>query len=114
MRGGSLWKWLFGLGAFVAVAYLLVGVIGGLWPGHWDEASALDEILWYVFLVGGGALLLAGLWFFQRSPWTGAVLVSLGAIAGGLALFWTVLAPVLAIALVVLSVLCARRNPLPT
>jgi hypothetical protein len=111
MRGGPLWKWLFRLVAFVAVAYLLVGLIGGPWPGHWDEASALDEILWYVFLVGGGALLLAGLWLFQRSPWAGAALVSLGAMAEALAIFWMVLAPILTIALVVLGVLCARRTP---
>ena len=111
MRGHSLWTWIFRLGTFLGIAYLLVGVIGGFWPGHWDGSSTSDQVLWLVLLLVGGALLLLGLRSFQRSPWAGVALISLGALAGALVIFWTVLAPVLAIALIVLSVLYARRGP---
>jgi hypothetical protein len=62
-----------------------------------------------VLLAGGGAALLAGLRLFERSPWAGVTLVSVGAFAGALVLFWSVLVPLLAITLVVLSVVSARR-----
>jgi hypothetical protein len=108
-------KVLVVLGFFVAVAYLLVGIIGGLSLSHWDEASASDQILWIVLLVGGAILLLAGLRISRRSPWGGFALISVGALAGALPIFWTLIAVVLAIALVVLSFLYARRvvSPAP-
>jgi hypothetical protein len=104
---------LFWLGWFTGVAYLIIGVLGGWWPGHWDDAAALDQILWIVFLVGGGIFLLAGLRIIDRSRWPGAVLVSVGAVAGALVIFWTGVALIVAVALVVLSVLYARRPPPP-
>jgi hypothetical protein len=41
-------------------------------------------------------------------------MASAGAIAGGLALFWTVAALLLAVAIVTLSVFAARRAAVPT
>lgn len=102
-------KGLVVLGTLVAVAYLLAGVVVGLWPSVWDDSSASDQIFWIVFLVGGGLLLLAGLRFSVRSPWPAAVLISLGAVAGALPTFWTVIAPISALTLVVLSIVYARR-----
>lgn len=55
-------------------------------------------------LVVGGVRLIAS------RPWVGAALASLGAIAGGVALFWTIAAILLGIAIVILSVLVARRG----
>jgi hypothetical protein len=110
---GWLTKALFGLGAVAGVAFILVGIAGGVWPGHWDDAPASDQILWIVFGVGGGVAVLAGLRLLQRSPWGGATLVSLGAIAGALPIFWALLPVLVAIALVVLSVLYARRAGRP-
>ena len=63
-----------------------------------------------VFLVGGAILLFAGLRISRRSPWGGFALISVGALAGALPIFWTLIALVLAIALVVLSFLYARRT----
>lgn len=104
-----LTKALFGLGAVAGVAFILVGIAGGIWPGHWDDSPASDQILWVAFGVGGGVAVLAGLRVLQRSPWGGAALVSLGAVAGALPVFWALLPLLVAIALVVLSVLYARR-----
>ena len=97
------------LGAFTGLAYLVVGVAGAIWPGHWDDASATDQILWAVFLCAGGLGVLAGLRLLRRSPAGGATLVSIGAIVGALPIFWALVPLLLAIALVVLSVLYARR-----
>ena len=102
-------KTLFVLGRLTGVAYLIVGLLGGWWPGHWDDAAAIDQILWIVFLVGGGIALLGGLRIIDRSRWPGAILVSVGAVAGALAIFWTGIVLLVAGALVVLSVLYARK-----
>ena len=104
----TLEKALVVLGFFVAAAYLLVGIIGGLSLSHWDDAS--DQILWVSLLVGGAILIVAGLRISRRSPWGAAALISVGALAGALPIFWTLIAVVLAIALVVLSFLYARRT----
>jgi hypothetical protein len=95
----------------VAIAYVFAGIAGGIWPGHWDDAAASDQILWVVFLVAGGVLILAALWLFTRSPWGGAALISLGAIAGALVVFWTIVALLAALVLIVWSIVEARRTP---
>lgn len=110
MQTETLRKSVFRLGTFLGIVYVLAGVIGGVWSSHWEDASTSDRTFWVIFLVGGGAMLLAGLWFFIRSRWIGAVFISLGSLAGALAIFWTVLVPFLALALVVLSIMYARRT----
>ena len=109
MTSVSLHKALFGLGVFTAVAYIIVGIAGGIWPGHWDDTGATDQILWVVFGVGGGLILLGGLRLLPRSPIVGATLVSVGAILGALPVFWTLIPLLLALVLIVLSVMYARR-----
>jgi hypothetical protein len=103
-------KVLVVLGTVVAVAYLLAGIVAGLWPSFWDDTGTDDQIFWIVFLVGGGLLLLAGLRISARSPWPAAALISLGALAGGVPIFWTVIGPIAALTLVVLSIVYARRR----
>lgn len=105
----GLEKALLGLGMFTGIAYLIVGVAGAIWPGHWDEAAASDQILWAVFLTVGGLLVLAGLRLLHRAPARGATLISIGAVLGALPIFWALLPLLLAIALLVLSLLYARR-----
>jgi hypothetical protein len=103
-------KGLVVLGTITGVVYVLAGIITGIWPSFWDDSSTGDRIGWIALLVGGGVLLLAGLRMSIRSPWPAAVLISVGAVAGALATFWTVVAPIVAITLVVLSILYARRR----
>lgn len=100
---------LLRLGWVAAIIYLGFGLVFGFLPSHWDEASLTDQVLYIVFLVGGGLLLIAGLRLFSGSPVVGAVLVSIGGLAGAAPLFWTLLLPLVAIALIVLSVLDVRR-----
>jgi hypothetical protein len=110
MKSWSAQKVLVVLGTVLGIVYLLAGIIGGAWPSHWEDSSTVDRVLWFIFLAGGGLVLLAGLRLFGRSPSLGAALVSAGALAGALAIFWTIAAPLAAIALVVLSVVCARQG----
>ena len=103
-------KALVRLGWITAIIYIAVGLVVGLLPSHWKEAPVADQVLWVVFLAGGGLILIAGLRFIERSPGLGAVLISLGALAGVAALFWTVVVPLVAIALIALSIMSARRT----
>ena len=68
--------------------------------GH---AFAVVLLVFAVLVVGGVALI-------AQRPWIGAAVASVGAIAAGFALFWTVAAIVLGLAIVVLSVMVARRS----
>ena len=103
-------KALFWLGWITAGAFAVWGLVLGLWPGHWDEASTLDQVLFVVFMVGGALLIVAGLRYFEHSPWVGAALISVGGLLGAAPVFWTVVAPLAAIALVVLGIRGARRR----
>jgi hypothetical protein len=109
METGSLRRVLGVLAAVTGVIYLVVGVAGGIWPGHWDDTGAGDQILWFVFGTGGGLLLLAGLRQIDRSAKLAATLISVGGIVGALPIFWTVVPLLLALVLIVLSVLHVRR-----
>lgn len=99
------------LGTLAGVVYILVGVVVGAIPSVWDDSNTGGRVFWIVFLVGAGVLLLAGLRIFDRSPRAGALLVSAGAVVGGLILAWSIAAPITAIVLIVLSIVCARRAP---
>ena len=101
---------LFIFGSIVGIAYVAAGIAGGIWPGHWDDAPASDQIIWVVLLVVGGLLILAGLRGFPRSPWAGAGLIGVGAILGGLVLFWTIVVLVAALVLIVWTIVAARRT----
>lgn len=101
---------LYILGGFTAALYLLTGIIAGASPDMWDESDTTSQVLWIVFLSGGGLLLVAGLLLVQRSPWGAAALISLGAVAGAVVIFWVVITPFMALALVVLSIINARST----
>ena len=105
---------LFGLGTITGIAYLVIGALGAWWPGHWDDAAASDQIAWGVLLVGGGVAVLAGLRIIDSSPRWGAILIGVGAVAGALVIFWTVIVLVVAVTLAVLAVIYARRPAEPS
>lgn len=58
-------------------------------------------------------MLIGGLRMLERSPRLGAALVSGGAVAGAVPIFWALLPLLLASTLVVLSVMYARRQRAP-
>jgi len=61
---------------------------------------------WFGTLVGGGVLILVGTLLLPRKPVVGGVLTGLGCLAGLLPTMWTVVVPIL---LVALAIAAARR-----
>jgi hypothetical protein len=107
-------KGLFVLGTLAGAVYILVGIIVGALPAVWEDTETGGRVAWIIIVTGAGVLLLLGLRLFDRAPRSGAALVSIGALIGGLVLSWSVVAPLVAIALITLSILCARRIPTQT
>ena len=75
---------------------------------HLDEPLSL--FFWLPALWGGGALVLVGVFRATAPPWLSVVLVIVGAFLGLVASAWTVLMPVLALTLVVLTIVRASRQ----
>ena len=70
---------------------------GGLW-------------FWFGTLVGGGVLILAGMAVPARHPNVGRTLICVGSVMGILATTWTVVVPLIALAVVVLTL----QKPTPS
>ena len=96
------------LALLVAVGYAAAGIIG--WIADATEGDGSDLAFWLVFLLGGAALVLAGVFLTQRWSWPSVLLVSTGAVAGAVALVWSVVVPILALVLIGLAVVAARRR----
>jgi hypothetical protein len=77
-----------------------------------DFNSTRDLVLWTVLLLGGAALMAAGQLLLPVGA-ASAALVSLGAVLGGLPLFWTLLVPIAVAAVIACTVRLARRRPTP-
>lgn len=75
---------------------------------HLSAPGALA--FWLPALWGGGALVLLGVFATRpERPWLSVALVSAGACAGSLATLWTVVLPLIAMALVLLTIRRAER-----
>jgi hypothetical protein len=96
------------LGLVLAGIYIIAALVGVL-----ADFSTRETVLWVGFLGGGAGLILLGQYAEQISTWLSAVLVSIGAAAGGFALFWLIVVPLAAAALIALSFAIARR-PAPS
>ncbi|CAN5293648.1 MAG: hypothetical protein H0U82_02730 [Actinobacteria bacterium] len=91
-----------GLIATLVSIYLVAGLAGPF-------VDVDNKILWIAFLCGGAALILVGAMVRALPPRLSAVLIAIGAIAGGIALLWTILVPLAAAVLVALSFSLSRR-----
>ena len=109
MNSRNLPTWTRWLGLVLGIGYLAAG-IGG-WIGDVTDGDNGDLAFWLLFLVGGGALLLVGLLATGLPRGAALALQIVGALAGAVALLWSVLVPILAIVFVVLVVLQARSRP---
>ena len=77
-----------------------------------DFDSTRDLVLWTVLLVAGAVLLAAGQLLLPTGA-ASAALVSLGALLGGVPLFWTLLVPIAVAAVIACSMRLARRPATP-
>jgi hypothetical protein len=99
MKGLRITGWI--------LAVLLVGM--GIAEATYASGTRAHQTLFFVALMLFAVLVVTGIRLIERRPWLGCVLASVGAVLGGLALFWTVLALLLAVAVVALSIRSARR-----
>jgi uncharacterized membrane protein len=109
MRGQSLASSTRFLVIALALLYALAAV-GGLALVEFENTR--DIVLWTVLLAVGAALLLAGR-FLVRPGALSATVISIGAVVGGLPLFWTLLVPIAVAAVIASSIALARRRPAP-
>jgi hypothetical protein len=98
-------RWVRILGGVVGGIYLVFGA--GELLAHLDQTVSL--VFWAPSLLGGGALVLYGI--FGRQSRFSTRLVVAGALLGLVATAWTLIVPVLAIVLVVLTFNSAQRKP---
>ena len=92
--------WITALG-YVAIAIFEIFI---------DSDEALSSRIGFpIFLVALAAALMVGVRLISDRPTLGAIVASISALVGAFELFWTLLAIVLGIAIVVFSVLVARR-----
>ena len=108
MRGQSLASATKFLVIALGLLYALAAV-GGLALVEFEHTR--DIVLWTAFLAVGAALLLAGQLLVRPGPLS-AVLISVGAVVGGLPL-WTLLVPIAVAAVVACSIALARRGAAP-
>jgi hypothetical protein len=82
----------------------VVAAFGGL------AVLPVDNVVpWLAFLLIGAALMLVGQLALPPSGWS-ALLVSLGAVLGGLQLYWTLVVPIAVAAVIACSIALARRG----
>jgi hypothetical protein len=77
-----------------------------------DPTDTVAVVYWFVTLCGGGTLVLLGSFVITRPGW-GLAAVVIGCLLGMIATVWTVLLPLAALALVVLSILQIGKPGLP-
>ncbi len=96
---------------FAVSALYAFAAIGGLLLVDFDTTR--DTVLWLASLCGGAALMIVGQLATSLAGWPSAVLVSIGAAAGGLPLFWTIIVPVAVAAIIACTIAVARRTSAP-
>jgi hypothetical protein len=106
MRGEGLLSATKFLVIVLSVLYVVAAIAGVV---VLDFDRTLDLALWLAFLLIGAALMLVGQLAVPPSG-RAALLVSLGAVLGGLPLFWTLVVPIAVAAVIACSVALARRT----
>ena len=89
--------------------YVAAAVAGSLFI---DFDTTRSRVLWFALLLGGAALMIVGQ-LAAPSGWPSATLVSVGAAAGGLPLFLTIVVPIAVAAVIACSIALARRDSAP-
>lgn len=91
-----------GIGGFLVVASL-VGSVGVLF-GHLVTMNEADPIWVLLILILNGLTILAGLRLMHQTPVAGAGVITVGALVFSMAWYWTVLGPLLGLALALLGI----------
>lgn len=98
MMTGHGWVWWYGL--FLGCLLVAAGVAETVRVVRSGDGGLA---FWFGTLVGGGALVLAGTLLLPRRPRHAFVLTTIGCVLALLPTAWTVIVPVMLVALVVVS-----------
>jgi hypothetical protein len=99
--------------AFVGGLFIVLGIVEVAVRVLSDDPVDRDAVVfWFLSLCGGGALILAG-HFAIRTGWVSKGLVATGCLLGSIATAWTLLLPILAIALLALTMLEDPSGAIP-
>ena len=91
-------------------ALYALSAIAGLWLV--DFGSTRDRALFTLLLLAGAGLLAAGQ--LLMTPGTvSAIVICVGAVVGGLPLFWTLLVPIAVAVVIASTIKLARQGPSP-
>jgi hypothetical protein len=101
-RAVQIWK----VTSLALAGIYVVAAIAGIMA---EFERTRDTVLWVSFLGVGALLILLGHRKLDSSPPLAALLVSLGAAAGALPLFWSILVPLACAVVIALSVAIARQ-----
>jgi hypothetical protein len=92
--------------------FIVACVVGGAYEVAFGPSDSQPVLAAAIFFAGA-VLVAAGLFAAQRnSRWLAVVLVTVGALAVGTLMFWTIVLPITALPLIALFVLGARRGSL--
>lgn len=105
MTGNSLASATKFLVIVLSALYLVAAVAGFVLL---DFDTTRDIVLWVGFLVGGAVLMVFGNVGMPAGARSAAI-VSIGAMMGGLPLFWTLVVPIAVAAVIACSIALARR-----
>jgi biotin transporter BioY len=108
MTGDGVTRAALALGVILGFGYIAAGVIG--WIVDVTDGDGSDLFFWLLLLVGGGVLILAGLFVLTSRPVLSIVVAAVGAVAGAVVLVWSVIVPILALIFVALLIVRARRS----
>ena len=97
------------LALLLAAGYAAAGIVGLIA----DVGDGGDLFFWLILLLGGAALILAGLYVVARWSVASIAMITIGSLAGAVALWWSIIVPILVIVLVCLAVIGARRGGSP-
>ena len=100
-----------GLAWFLGVVFILFGIAEVIRVVGWGGGGLA---FWFLSLCGGGALILLGTFVVTQRPWLSLTLVIVGCLAATIATMWTLILPVLAMTLLVLTLLRSRRDLKPS
>jgi LPXTG-motif cell wall-anchored protein len=108
MRGDRLWLGVVVLAGLLAAACAAFGLLVGFED---DWGSTGEQVAFIALTLGGAAILAAGLYFARRRDRFAAPLIILGAVVCGFMIWWTILAPFVAVAVILLTIFWMRRSP---
>jgi hypothetical protein len=98
------------LASFLGILFLLFGIAEVIRVVGWGGSGLA---FWLLSLCGGGALILIGTFGVQGRPWLSCTLVAVGCLAAAVATMWTLILPILALTLLVLTLLRSGEAATP-